>query len=99
MIEVTVFFDEDDLYNNEPARDYLMRYLLHHDIRGASVFAATMGFGRKHHVHKPKTLGGIDEESVMLIFVDEEDKVRAVLPHLKEVVREGLIIMKKAEAP
>ncbi len=97
MTEATIFLDEDDVYQNEPTHRYVMRYLLHHNIVGASMFEAAMGFGRKHHLHTPKKIGGADEESIMIIFVDEDERVRSVLPHLKEVVREGLIILKHAE--
>jgi PII-like signaling protein len=97
MTEVTIFLDEDDVYRNEPTHEYIMRYLLHHEIRGASMFEAVMGFGKKHHLHHPRKIGGADEESVMIIFIDEQEKVQSVLPHLKEVIREGLITLTKVE--
>ena len=39
----------------------------------------------------------MDEGPIMIPFVDEEEKVRGVLPHIKEVIKDGLIVMKKAE--
>ncbi len=97
MLEVTMFLDEDDLYQGKPMHEYIMRYLMYHKIIGASLFGALMGYGSKHHLHHPKGLGGMDEEPIMIIFIDEEEKVRPVLPHLKEVVKEGLIVVKKVE--
>ncbi|HLX11669.1 MAG TPA: DUF190 domain-containing protein [Bacteroidota bacterium] len=99
MLEVTIFLDSDDLHEGQNTLEYIMRYLMHHHIKGASVFAATMGFGAKHHLHLPKKIGNIDEQPVMVVFIDEESQVHAVLPHLKEIVKEGLIVMKKVEKP
>ncbi len=97
MKEVTIFVDEEDLHESTPLHEYIMRYLMHHNIRGASIFAATVGFGHKHHLNRPRRLGGTDEGPLMILFIEEEQKVQLVLPHLKEVVRNGLIFLKTTE--
>lgn len=97
MLEVTIFLDEDDIYQGKPMHEHIMHHLMHHTIVGATVFAAMGGYGHKRHLHYPKKIGAADEAPLMILFVDEDAKVNAVLPHLKEVVREGLIIVKKAE--
>ena len=51
MLEVTMFLDEDDLHQDKRMDEYIMRYLMHHGIMGASVFPAVMGYGQKHHLH------------------------------------------------
>ncbi len=97
MVEVTVFLDEADQFEGKPMHEHIMRYLMHHNIAGASLFSAMMGYGSKHHLHAPRKIGGMDEQPVMILFIDEEEKVRAVLPHLKEIVKEGLIVQRKVE--
>jgi PII-like signaling protein len=97
MLEITLFLDEDDRYEGKQTQEHIMRYLMHHGIMGASVFAASMGYGRKHHLHHPDGLGTSDEGPIMVVFVDEEEKVRSVLPHLKKVIQEGLIVSKRVE--
>src|ERR1700687_1026968 len=97
MLQAQVFFDEDDRYLGKPVHQHIVHYLMQHGISGASVFAAVMGFGAKHHVHEPKRFSGSDEGPLMLLFIDETEKVRAVLPHLKEGVREGLIVVHTVE--
>lgn len=97
MLEITLFLDEDDRHEGMQMQEYIMRYLMHHGILGATVFAATMGYGHKHHLHRPKGLGTSDEGPIMIVFIDDEAKVRSVLPHLKEIVREGLIVATKVE--
>ena len=97
MIQVQMFFDEDDRYDETPTYEYLMRYLIHHEIRGATLFSAMGGFGAKHHLHFPKKLGTADEGPLMLLFIDSEERVRKVLPHLKVVLEQGLIVMTSVE--
>ena len=99
MTQVEMFFDEDDHYLDTPLAEYLMRYLIHHNIRGATLFSAKGGFGSKRHLHFPKKLGAADEGPMMLLFIDSEEKVREVLPHLKMVLHEGLIVTLTVDAP
>lgn len=97
MLEVQLFFDEDDRHDGKPLVEHILRYLMHEKIAGATVFAAVMGYGSKRHLHEPRRLGGSDEGPLMLVFIDEAEKVHAVIPHLKEVVREGLIVVRPVE--
>jgi PII-like signaling protein len=91
---VTLFLDEEDRYNGKPMHEQILRILMHHGIRGASCFSALMGYGHKHHLHHPKALGTVDEGPIMIMFIDDEAKVLAVLPLLKEVLHGGLMVMK-----
>lgn len=97
MVEIKFFLDENDLYQDKPKHEYIMRYLMHHSIMGASVFSAIIGYGHKHHLHHPQNLGNVDENPIMIMFIDEEEKVEQVLPHLKEVLNQGLIVKTKVE--
>jgi len=97
MVEVQLFFDEDDRYENVVMYEHIMRYLMHHNIHGATMFAALGGFGAKRHLHFPRKIGNADEGPVMLMFVDTEENVDKVLPHLRQVLKEGLIIKKTVE--
>ncbi|MDB5036268.1 MAG: hypothetical protein JWQ98_3509 [Chlorobi bacterium] len=92
MLQVQIFLDEDDTHDGKPMHEYLLRYLMHHDIRGATLFRATMGFGSQHHLHAPERLGALDERPLMITFVDEPFKVRPILPHFRELLTDGIII-------
>lgn len=97
MLEVNLFLDENDIYEGKQMLEYIMRFLMHHSILGASVFSAIAGYGHKHHLHHPQKIGNVDERPIMIMFIDEEVKVREVLPHLKEVIFEGMITVKNVE--
>lgn len=97
MIEINVFIDENDLYKSQPLHEYILRYLLHNHIDGATLIEGKMGFGHRRHLNNPKLFGGVDDKPLMIISIDEEDKLTPLLPHIKEIVKEGLIIKKNVE--
>lgn len=97
MLEIRLFLDEEDMHEGKRLDEYIMRYLMHHGIMGASVFPAVMGYGKKHHLHHTRTIGSADEGPLMILVIDEEEKLRAVLPHLKEVMRDGLVVAQRVD--
>ncbi len=92
MLQVQVFFDKDDNHEGRPLAEYLMRYLLRNGVRGATILSAMTGFGDKRRIHEPHRLGHLDETPLLLLFTDEDARVREVLPHLRAVVRGGLVL-------
>jgi PII-like signaling protein len=76
---------------------YIMLFLMHHGIQGVCILQVFAGFGHKHHLQLPKSLGSLDEVPLILMFIDEEEKVEVVLPHLKEIIKYDLIVNTKVE--
>ncbi len=97
MIEVKIFFDAEDRHNGKRLDEYILRYLMHHHVRGATTFVGSKGFGAHHHLNEPDQLGASDALPVMIMFIEEESRVHQVLPHLKEVVAQGLIVVNNVE--
>ncbi len=97
MIEVQIFLDAEDRYNGQPMHEHILRFLMHHKIAGATLIRGMMGFGSHHHLQEPTRLGAADAVPLIVVFVDDEEKVAAVLPHVKQVVSEGLIVTHRVE--
>lgn len=97
MVEIKIFLDEGDRYKDQQTYEYIMHFLMHNGIQGASILQVFAGFGIKHHLNLPRSLGSVDEVPLILMFTDEEAKVDAVLPHLKEIIKHNLIIKTKVE--
>jgi len=97
MLQVQLFLDEEDTFQGHSSSEHILRYLLHHKILGATLFKAHMGFGAHRHLNAPGKLGATDALPVMIMFIDEEEKVQHVLPHLKEVLASGLIVAHRTE--
>ncbi len=97
MLQIQIFLDEEDLHEGRPLHEQILRYLMHHKIMGATMFKGYKGFGSQHHLHEPQKVAASDALPVMIVFIDEDEKVKAVLPHLKELVAGGLMTGQKVE--
>ena len=57
---------------------------------GATAVKGFMGFGAKSHMHTAKLLRLSEDLPIILEMVDSEEKINQFLPHLDEMVGEGL---------
>ena len=55
------------------------------------------GFGAKQHLHSTRLLSLSEDLPILIEVVDEEAKVRAVLPELDEMLGDGLMTLEKIE--
>ena len=97
MLEVQIFIDTEDLYGSATLHESILRYLMHHGIAGATLFRGVMGFGAHHHLNEPRRFAASDAVPMMILFVDEDERVRKIFPSLKEMIAEGLIIAHRVE--
>jgi len=61
------------------------------------VFKGFMGFGAHSRIHTAKILQLSEDLPVMIEIVDTEEKIRAFLPVLEGMVKEGLVTLEKVE--
>jgi PII-like signaling protein len=97
MVQVQLFLDEQDSFQEISSSEHILRYLLHHKIMGATMFKGHMGFGERRHLNAPRRIAASDANPVMILFIDDEEKVRHVIPHIREVLAGGLIVSQKVE--
>src|SRR5882724_5011630 len=87
-----VFCDQTDLWKNEEnLYESIVRKLHRQGILGATVLGGIMGYGVHRRIHKKGLLGVSDERPIVILAVDEEEKLRAVLPIIVPMVKEGMI--------
>lgn len=60
---------------------------------GATVLKGPMGFGRHSRIHTAKTIELSTDLPIVIEIVDAEEKVRAFLPVVDELVTEGLVTL------
>jgi len=84
-----IFCDETDFWmGGEPLYAAIVRKLHRHGIAGATVLRGQMGYGVHRRIHKK---GLFDETPIVILAIDEEKKLREMLPILVPMVNEGLI--------
>jgi uncharacterized protein len=92
-----VYLDETDRHGNVPAYEAVIRKLLHSGVSGATAAAGIMGFGSNQRVHHKRLLGVSDDRPVTISAIDEEDKIRHVIPELRKMLPEALIAIADIE--
>jgi hypothetical protein len=66
-------------------------------LAGASVWRGIEGYGASSRIHTSRILSLSADLPLAIIIVDAEDKIRAFLPQLDELVSEGLVILDPVE--
>lgn len=97
-LQLTIYLNEADMKGDLPLHEVIVRRLLHFDIAGATVTRGLMGYGRHHKVHRKGLFGVSDDRPVVITAIDDEARIRPILPDLKALLSEGLVTLHELEA-
>ena len=97
MLQGQIFIDMDEFHRSRPLHDYILHFLAEHDITGATSFKGHTGFGKNHQIKRPTELFSFDEPPMLIMFIDEDDKVRAVIEALRKEVTNAFITVHRVE--
>jgi len=92
-----MFVNETDTWHGTPLYEAIVHRLRQLTVAGATAQSGIIGFG--HHIrpgHKGP-FGISDDRPVTIMAVDNESRLRAALPEIRRMVREGLILLLAAE--
>lgn len=92
-----IFINEADLWVDRPLYEVVIRRLKELGVAGATATAGLMGFGHHHLVHERGLFGVGTDRPVLITVVDSDEKIREVLPEVRRFVREGLVLVHRAE--
>jgi uncharacterized protein len=65
-------------------------------IAGATVFRGLEGYGETAEVHRRRLLHR--DQPVLIVVVDEEDKINALVPEVEKIMHSGLLVMSGVRA-
>lgn len=94
---LTVLMKESDQWHHRPAYTEIVHRAHAAGLAGASVFHGIEGFGRSSHIHTNRILSLSEDLPVSIVIVDTDARIRAFLPQIYEVVREGLVMIDPVE--
>ena len=94
---VRIYIGESDQWHGKPLYQAIVEFLRERGIAGATVLRGIEGFGAHAHVHTTRILRLSEDLPVLIEAVDQEDRLRAILPELDAMVADGLITLERIE--
>lgn len=96
-LRLTIFVKGDDQWHHRPLYTEIVHRAHQAGLAGASVFHGIEGFGKSDTIHTSRILSLGDDLPCSIVIVDADDRIREFLPHLDELVTEGLVILDPVE--
>jgi PII-like signaling protein len=90
---LTVYLGESDTWHHKPLYTELVHRAHAAGLAGASVLRGIEGFGSSSRIHTSRLLSLSEDLPVVVVVVDEPERIDAFLPQVEEVVTEGLVTL------
>ena len=94
---LTVYLGETDQWHHHPVYTEIVHRAHAAGLAGATVLRGIEGYGRSSRIHTTRILSLSEDLPVVVVIVDTDEKVRAFLPQLDELVSEGLVVLDRVE--
>lgn len=92
-----VFLGENDRWHGQPLYEAIVMKARELHLAGATVLRGPMGFGAASRLHTAKILRLSEDLPIVIEIVDGKDKIDELLPHIDEMVEEGLVTLERVQ--
>jgi len=96
-LRLTIFIGEDDRLHHRPLYTEIVHRAHAAGLAGASVLRGVEGYGASSRIHTTRLLSLSEDLPIVVVIIDTEERIRAFLPQLDELVGEGLVILDPVE--
>ena len=91
-VQVTIYLSESDKWHNRPLHLEMLNYLREENVYSATVVHAVAGFFGRQRVKTSHLVDAGGKLPIVLTFVDTDEHVGRVLPRIKEMAAQRLIV-------
>jgi PII-like signaling protein len=91
-VQVTIYLNEADQWRRRPLHLEILNYLRKENVYAATAIHAVAGFLGRHRVETARLVEAGGKLPVIIIFVDTDEQLSRVLPTLKEMAANRLIV-------
>jgi PII-like signaling protein len=88
-----IFLGESDRWHGHPLYEAIVLKARELHLAGATVLRGPMGFGATSRLHTAKLLRLSEDLPIVIEIVDSRAKVEAFLPHVDEMLQDGLVTL------
>lgn len=92
-----IFVGESDRWGRQPLYTAIVEAARKAGVAGATVFKGVEGYGGHSVVHAARVFDLSSDLPILIEIVDTEERVRAFLPQLDEMVKEGMVTLETVE--
>ena len=94
---LTVFIGESDQHGHKPLYAEIVHRARTAGLAGASVLRGIEGFGASQHVHTTRLLSLTEDLPIVIVMVDETDRIERFALELDDLITEGLVVIDDVE--
>ncbi|NIL98781.1 MAG: DUF190 domain-containing protein [Planctomycetales bacterium] len=95
QVLMRIFIGEGDKHQGKPLYQELVEVFRREKLAGATVLRGIVGFGAKSHLHTTQLLRLSQDLPLVVEVVDRQENIDRVMPHIDQLVHEGLVTMEK----
>ena len=92
-----IFIGENDDFQGKPLYEAIVLKARELHMAGATVLRGPMGFGAHSRMHTAKILRLSEDLPLIIEIVDGKDKIDELMPHIDEMVQEGLVTLERVQ--
>jgi uncharacterized protein len=94
-VQVSIYLNEADEWRHRPLHLEMLKYLREQEVAGATVLHAVAGFTGRGRIKTSTLVDAGGKLPLVLTFIDLEEHVNRVLPHIQEMAPHRLIVSEK----
>ena len=96
-LRLTIFVRTNDQWHHRPLHSEIVHRAHQAGLAGASVFHGIEEVAKSDTIHTSRILSLGDDLPSSIVIVDAEERIRAFLPQLDELVTEGMVVLDPVE--